>query len=150
MEYSICLEIVTTWSTPWCLYVMLHGVLPMANLELIFYPQAFPCFLLKPYIKAVTQFCEVEWWKTLMVECVTVFDYLIYSLVYYSWLWVNQTNPRRGNTTKENHHPKRLVPALWEQSPSTEVTNLKKKHENINFCVYSNLVLVWYLGLKNI
>ena len=23
--------------------------------------------------KAVTHFCEVEWWKTLMVECVTVF-----------------------------------------------------------------------------
>ena len=23
--------------------------------------------------KAVTQFCEVEWWRTLMVECVTVF-----------------------------------------------------------------------------
>ena len=25
------------------------------------------------YIKAVTHFCEVEWWRTLMVECVTVF-----------------------------------------------------------------------------
>ena len=23
--------------------------------------------------KAVTHFCEVEWWRTLMVECVTVF-----------------------------------------------------------------------------
>ena len=23
--------------------------------------------------KVVTHFCEVEWWRTLMVECVTVF-----------------------------------------------------------------------------
>ena len=23
--------------------------------------------------KAVTHFCEVEWWRTLMVECVTAF-----------------------------------------------------------------------------
>ena len=23
--------------------------------------------------KAVTHFCEVEWWRTLMVECATVF-----------------------------------------------------------------------------
>ena len=36
-------------------------------------PQGFSCFLLKPNIKAVTQFCEVECWRTLMVECVTVF-----------------------------------------------------------------------------
>ena len=27
--------------------------------------------------KAVTHCCEVEWWRTLMVECVTVFDCLI-------------------------------------------------------------------------
>ena len=27
--------------------------------------------------KVVTHFCEVEWWRTLMVECVTIFDYLI-------------------------------------------------------------------------
>ena len=27
--------------------------------------------------KAVTHFREVEWWRTLMVECVTVFYYLI-------------------------------------------------------------------------
>ena len=36
-------------------------------------PQGFSSFLLKPYIKAVTHFGEVEWWRTLMVECVTVF-----------------------------------------------------------------------------
>ena len=36
-------------------------------------PQGFFSFLLKPYIKAVTHSCEVEWWRTLMVECVTVF-----------------------------------------------------------------------------
>ena len=36
-------------------------------------PQGFSSVLLKPYIKAVTQFCGVEWWRTLMVECVTVF-----------------------------------------------------------------------------
>ena len=23
--------------------------------------------------KAVTHFCEIEWWRTLMVECVTIF-----------------------------------------------------------------------------
>ena len=34
--------------------------------------QGFSSFQLKPYIKAVTHFCEVEWWRTLMVECVTV------------------------------------------------------------------------------
>ena len=36
-------------------------------------PQGFSSFLLKPYIKAVTHFWEVEWCWTLMVECVTVF-----------------------------------------------------------------------------
>ena len=36
-------------------------------------PQGFSCFQLKVYIKAVTQFCEVESWRTLMVECVTLF-----------------------------------------------------------------------------
>ena len=35
-------------------------------------PQGFSRVLLKPYIKAVTQFFEVEWWRTFMVECVTV------------------------------------------------------------------------------
>ena len=40
-------------------------------------PQGISSFLLKPYIKVVTQFCEVEWWRTLMLECVTVFDYMI-------------------------------------------------------------------------
>ena len=24
----------------------------------------------------VTQFCEVKWWRTLIVECVTIFVYL--------------------------------------------------------------------------
>ena len=38
MEYSIWLEIVTTWSTPWGLYFLPHGVLHMENLELTFYP----------------------------------------------------------------------------------------------------------------
>ena len=36
-------------------------------------PKGFSSFLLKPYIKAVTQFSEVEWWRTLMVECETIF-----------------------------------------------------------------------------
>ena len=36
-------------------------------------PQGFYSFLLKPYIKEVTQFGELERWRTLMVECVTVF-----------------------------------------------------------------------------
>ena len=36
-------------------------------------PQGFSSFLSKPYIKAVTHFCEVEWWRTLMVECLTIF-----------------------------------------------------------------------------
>ena len=36
-------------------------------------PQGFSSFLLKPYIKAVTHFGDVEWWRTMMVECVTVF-----------------------------------------------------------------------------
>ena len=41
-------------------------------------PQGFSCFLLKPYIKAVTHFLEFEWWRSLMVECVSVFfDYFI-------------------------------------------------------------------------
>ena len=31
------------------------------------------CVLDKLQGKAVTHFCEVEWWRTLMVECVTVF-----------------------------------------------------------------------------
>ena len=35
--------------------------------------QGFSSFLSKPYIEAVTHFWEVEWWRTLMVECVTVF-----------------------------------------------------------------------------
>ena len=37
-------------------------------------PQGFSSFLLKPYIKADTHFCEVEWWRTLTVECVTVYS----------------------------------------------------------------------------
>ena len=40
-------------------------------------PQGFSSFLLKPYIKAVTHLCEVEWWRALMVECVTLIDYII-------------------------------------------------------------------------
>ena len=36
-------------------------------------PQGFSSLLLKPYIKAVAQFCEVEWWRPLMGECVTFF-----------------------------------------------------------------------------
>ena len=40
MEYSMWHEIVTTWSTPWGLFFMPHGVLHMANLESIFYPLA--------------------------------------------------------------------------------------------------------------
>ena len=35
--------------------------------------QGFSSFLSKPYIEAVTHFWEVEWWRTLMVECVTSF-----------------------------------------------------------------------------
>ena len=35
-------------------------------------PQVFSSFLLKAFINAATHFCEVEW-RTLMVECVTVF-----------------------------------------------------------------------------
>ena len=36
-------------------------------------PQGFSSLLLKPYIKGVTHFQEVGWWKTWMVECVTLF-----------------------------------------------------------------------------
>ena len=36
-------------------------------------PQGFSSLLLKPYIKGVTHFQEVGWWRTWMVECVTVF-----------------------------------------------------------------------------
>ena len=39
--------------------------------------QGFSSFLLEPYIKAVTHSCEVEWWRTLIFECVTFFAYLI-------------------------------------------------------------------------
>ena len=35
-------------------------------------PQGFSNYQVKPYIKAVTHSEEVEWWRTLMVECVTV------------------------------------------------------------------------------
>ena len=40
-------------------------------------PQGFSSSLLKPYIKAVTYFCEVEWWRTLMMECVTFIYYIV-------------------------------------------------------------------------
>ena len=36
-------------------------------------PQGFSSFLLKPYMIAVAQFYEVEWWRPLMVECETIF-----------------------------------------------------------------------------
>merc|ERR1711954_277251 len=36
-------------------------------------PQGFSSLLLKPYIKGVTHFQEVGWWRTWMVECVTLF-----------------------------------------------------------------------------
>ena len=36
-------------------------------------PQGFSSLLLKPYIKGVTHSQEVGWWRTLMVECVTLF-----------------------------------------------------------------------------
>ena len=36
-------------------------------------PQGFSSLLLKPYIKGVTHSQEVSWWRTLMVECVTLF-----------------------------------------------------------------------------
>ena len=36
-------------------------------------PQGFSSLLLKPYIKEATHFQEVGWWRTWMVECVTLF-----------------------------------------------------------------------------
>ena len=33
--------------------------------------------LLKPYIKGVSHSQEVGWWRTLMVECVTLIDYIL-------------------------------------------------------------------------
>ena len=44
---------------------------PSSNYQPI--PQGFSSVLLKPSIKVGTHSCEVEWWRTLMVECVTVF-----------------------------------------------------------------------------
>ena len=36
-------------------------------------PQGFSSLLLNPYIKGVTHFQKVGWWRTLMVESVTLF-----------------------------------------------------------------------------
>ena len=50
--------------------------------------QGFSCFLLKPYTKGVTHFCEVEWWGTLMVECVTFIYCIVKKTVKHSTIKV--------------------------------------------------------------
>ena len=44
-------------------------------------PQGFSSLILKPCIKAVTHLYEVEWWRTLMVECVTFIYCITHSTI---------------------------------------------------------------------
>ena len=44
-------------------------------------PKGFSSLLLKPYIKVLTHSEKVGWWKTLMVECVSLFFTIQYNIV---------------------------------------------------------------------
>ena len=67
-------------------------------------PQGFSSLLIKPYVKGVTHSQEVGWWRTWMVECVTLFrllipllDFVVHMILHIGQAsWISKENGSMG------------------------------------------------------